>query len=147
MSSKGRVNLPKGLSPKLVRESHVARSNHLRANGPIFMAYTMDRYLASTVECQESFRGHSRVTLNALDEMAAQDKVKAARGRGGRVRGGEDARGARRGAAWRGRVAGRMRQCRWTILGVCAACSSRRGAVGASVKLNRSKAGARGRGR
>eukprot|EP00964_Phaeocystis_antarctica_P076805 scaffold47536_cov54-Phaeocystis_antarctica.AAC.1 len=43
------------------------------------------------------------------------------RGRGGRVRGGEDARGARRGAAWRGRVAGRMRQCRWTISGVCAA--------------------------
>ena len=90
-------------------------------HGPIFMAYTMDRYLASTVECQESFRGHSRVTLNALDEMAAQDKVKAARGRGGRVRGGEDARGARRGAAWRGRVAGRVRQCRWTIWGVCAA--------------------------
>ena len=79
MSSKGRVNLPKGLSPKLVRESHVARSNHLRANGPIFMAYTMDRYLAATVEGQESFRGHSRVTLNALDELAAKDKVKAAR--------------------------------------------------------------------
>ena len=40
------------------------------------------------------------------------------------MRGGEDARGARRGAAWRGRVAGRMRPCRWTILGVCAAYSS-----------------------
>ena len=73
------MNLPKGLSLKLVRESHVARSNHLRANDPIFMAYTMDRYLAATVEGQDSFRGHSRVALNALDELATKDKVKAAR--------------------------------------------------------------------
>jgi len=64
------------------------------------------------------------------------------------VRGGEDARGARRGAAWRGRVAGRVRQCRWRILGVCAAYSSLRGASWrASVKLRFKpvKAGARGR--
>ena len=33
------------------------------------------------------------------------------------MRGGEDARGARRGAAWRSRVAGRVRQCALDSLG------------------------------
>ena len=77
--SKKCVKLPKGLSPKLVREAHVARSNHLPANGTIFMPYTMERYWSMTPEGQDSFRGHSRVALNALDDMAAKDKMKAAR--------------------------------------------------------------------
>ena len=69
----------KGLSPKVVREMHVARSNALPENGNLFPQCTLPKYRAMTIAHRKKFRGDVRATLKCLDEDAAEETTMAAR--------------------------------------------------------------------
>ena len=69
----------KGLSPKVVRESHVARSGALPENGSLFPQCTLPKYKAMSIAQQKKFRDAVRATLKCLDEEAAEEAATAQR--------------------------------------------------------------------
>jgi hypothetical protein len=69
---------PKGLSPKIMRQKHVTRSNQRRENGHIFVPYTLPEYDSDTVSQRTKYRNHARRTLKALDDQAKMDERAAA---------------------------------------------------------------------